>query len=102
MGVVRKGPNPGRETFQITAGTAGAPAYDPVPYTGATLWTLRPAKNLSNVWGYILIEVDGDKNVATITFMGTPVNDCSGAGELAFKCMDRTVCDKSGCKTALP
>ena len=102
MGVVRKGPNPGRETFQITAGTAGAPAYDPVPYTGATLWTLRPAKNIPKVWGYILIEVDSDKTVATITFMGTPIKDCSGASELTFEPMDKTVCDRSGCKDAPP
>jgi hypothetical protein len=97
MSVVRNGPTPGREVFQITAGTAGAPAYTAGQYAGSTLWKLQPAKHFDNVYGFILIEVDG--NNTTITFKGAAASDCSETGLLTFKPMDKIVCELSGCKT---
>lgn len=100
MSVVRNGPNPGREVFQITAGTAGAPFYTAGQYAGSALWKLHRDAHFENVYGYILVEVDGDK--ATITFKAAAGCNCSETGRLTFKAMDKIVCEPSGCRTLSP
>lgn len=69
MTVVENGSKPGPEMHQLVAGTAGAPFYDPGAYNGQnTIWKLNRVKNISNTYGYIVVEIDGNK--ATITFKG--------------------------------
>lgn len=54
---------------QVVAGTAGAPFYKGGQYTGKNEgWTLTRVKHIENTYGYILVEIDGNK--ATITFKG--------------------------------
>jgi hypothetical protein len=97
MSVVRTGPNLGREVFQITAGTAGAPFYTGGEHAGSALWTLRRDAHFESVYGYILVEVDGEK--ATITFKGNGPSYSDKTGQLAFAALDQMVCESSGCKT---
>jgi hypothetical protein len=100
MSVVRGGPNPGRELFQITAGTAGAPGYSRGPHTKSSLWDLRSVQCFDDAYGYMLIEIDEGK--ATVTFKGShKTSDCPDP-PLEFGSMDKFVCDRSGCKAALP
>lgn len=100
MSVVRSGPNPGREVFQITAGTAGAPGYKRSKYTESSLWKLQPVQGFDDAYGYILAEIDDGK--ATVTFKGShKTSDCPDA-PLEFVPMDRIVCDRSGCKNGPP
>ena len=68
MSVVRRTSPSGPEVFQITAGTAGAPFYTGAQYAGSVLWKQQRAAHFENVYGYMLVEVDGGK--ATITFKG--------------------------------
>ena len=69
MIITHDGDAPGTEMHQIVAGTAGAPFYKPGDYSGRnTTWTVKRAKNISDTYGYILVEVDG--NNATVTFKG--------------------------------
>ena len=98
MSVVRNSSPSGPKFFQITAGTAGAPFYSAGPYAGSGLWKLERVAHFDNVYGYILIEVDGDKS-ATITFKGAPPSLVDKTGPAAFAAMDQIVCDSSGCKT---
>jgi hypothetical protein len=98
MKVARNGPTPGRELFQITAGTAGAPAYDIKPYAGSALWKVERANKFDHVWGYVLIEVEKEK--ATISFKGTAVTNCDERCPLSFAKLDEIVCRPSGCETA--
>ncbi|HXI02560.1 MAG TPA: metallophosphoesterase [Candidatus Saccharimonadales bacterium] len=65
----------GRSIHQIVAGTAGAPEYDDRGYTQASPgWKTErvmhvPKENgKGDVYGYVLVEVDGPK--ATLTFKG--------------------------------
>jgi hypothetical protein len=97
MCVVRTGSKPGREVFQITAGTAGAPFYTAAQYAGSAVWKLQRAAHFENVYGYILITVDGDK--ATITFKGAPPTAFSQTATVTFAPMDQIVCDREGCRT---
>jgi hypothetical protein len=100
MSVTRSGPNPGRELFQITAGTAGAPGYPRGQYTKSSHWNLQPVQRFDDTYGYMLIEIDEGK--ATVTFKGShKTSDCPDA-PLEFGSMDKFVCDRSGCKTASP
>ena len=69
MLITHEGDAPGSEMHQIVAGTAGAPFYEPGEYAGKnTTWTVKRVKNVAHTYGYILVEVDGNK--ATITFKG--------------------------------
>ena len=99
MSVVRRTSPPGPEVFQITAGTAGAPFYTGAQYAGSALWKQERAAHLENVYGYMLIEIDGKK--ATITFKGHGPSCCDKTGESTFAAMDQMVCDSSSCKTVL-
>src|SRR5262249_3522797 len=99
MSVVRRTFPPGREVFQITAGTAGAPFYTGAQYAGSALWKQERAAHLENVYGYVLIEIDGEK--ATITFKGHGPSCCDKTGESTFAAMDQMVCDSSACKNVL-
>jgi len=99
MSVVRRTSPPGREVFQITAGTAGAPFYTGAQYAGSALWKQERAAHLENVYGYMLIEIDGEK--ATITFKGHGPSCCDKTGESTFAAMDQMVCDSLSCKTVL-
>ena len=97
MSVVRSASPPGPEVFQITAGTAGAPFYTSAQYAGSALWKLQRAAHFENVYGYVLIEVDGDR--ATITFKGRGPSCCEKTGQSVFAPMDQMVCEPAGCKT---
>jgi len=99
MSVVRRTSPPGREVFQITAGTAGAPFYTGAQYAGSALWKQGRAAHLENVYGYMLIEIDGEK--ASITFKGHGPSCCDKTGQSTFAPMDQMVCDSTGCKTVL-
>lgn len=69
MSVVREGANPGVEMHQFVAGTSGAPFYKPGEYAGKNDgWKLTRVKNIPNTYGYLVVEIDGDK--ATVTFKG--------------------------------
>jgi hypothetical protein len=69
MLVTKAGTLKGKEIHQMVAGTAGAPYYDPGPYTGVNSdWTLTRVKSIGKTYGYLLVEVDGDK--ITISFKG--------------------------------
>src|SRR6516162_2696407 len=91
MRVVRRTSPPGPEIFQITAGTAGAPFYTGAQYAGSDLWKLERAAHFENVYGYMLIEVDGNK--ATITFKGRGLSCRDKTGQVAFVPMDQMVCE---------
>lgn len=54
---------------QLVAGTAGAPFYGDAGYqqSGAG-WTTRRIAHVDNTYGYLLVQVDGNR--ATITFKG--------------------------------
>jgi hypothetical protein len=97
MSVVRRTSPPGPEMFQITAGTAGAPFHTGAEYAGSDLWKLQRAAHFENVYGYMLIEVDGDK--ATIAFKVRGLSCRDKTGQFAFVPMDQMVCKPSGCKT---
>jgi hypothetical protein len=97
MSVVRRTSPQGPEVFQITAGTAGAPFYTGTQYAGSALWKQQCAAHFENVYGYMLIEVDGEK--ATITFKGRGLSCHEKTDQLAFVPMDQMVCESSGCKT---
>ena len=69
MVVTRANGAPGPEMHQFTAGTAGAPFYEEGEYAGNnTGWNLKRMKHYDNTYGYMLVEIDGNK--ATITFKG--------------------------------
>jgi len=69
MLVTKAGTPKGKEIHQMVAGTAGAPYYDPGPYTGVNSdWTLTRVKSIGKTYGYLLVEVDGSK--ITISFKG--------------------------------
>jgi hypothetical protein len=69
MTVRRKGINPGPEMHQIVAGTAGAPFYDMGEYAGNNnAWLLTRTKHIDRTYGYVLVEIDGDR--ATVSFKG--------------------------------
>lgn len=54
---------------QYVAGTAGAPFYKSEPYSGNNSgWKLEEVKRFDNMYGYLLVEIDGNR--ATITFKG--------------------------------
>lgn len=86
----------GHETFQITAGTAGAPFYSGGQYASSAVWKEDRTAHFDNVYGYILIKVDEDK--AIITFKGAPPAAFSETGTVTFTPMDQIVCDGTGCK----
>jgi len=98
MSVVRMSSPGGPKFVQITAGTAGAPFYSAGPYAGSGLWKLERVAHFDNVYGYTLIEVDGDKS-ATVTFKGVPPSLMDKTGPTTFAAMDQIVCDASGCKS---
>ena len=95
MGIVRSSAPPGSKIFQITAGTAGAPFYPAGQYAGSAVWKEDRSAHFDNVYGYILIKVDGDK--AVITFKGALPSAFSEQGEVTFTPMDQIVCDSTGC-----
>ena len=97
MSVVRRTSPSGPEVFQITAGTAGAPFYTGAQYAGSVLWKQQRAAHFENVYGYMLVEVDGGK--ATITFKGHGPSCCGKTGQSAFAAMDQMVYESSGRKT---
>ena len=69
MVITQDSPNPGPELHQFVAGTAGAPYYDPGPYTGVNDgWKIKRVKAIGKTYGYLLVEVEDDK--VTITFKG--------------------------------
>lgn len=69
MAVTRKGSDPGPVIHQIVAGTAGAPFYKEGEYKGNnTEWNLKRVKHIDNTYGYVLVEIEGNK--ATISFKG--------------------------------
>ena len=69
MIVTRGKGDPGPEMHQFTAGTAGAPFYKGKTYSGNnSYWKLTPVKHIENTYGYILLEIEGNKT--TITFKG--------------------------------
>ncbi len=69
MTVTRDSAHPGPIMHQIVAGTAGAPFYTKGDYTGNnTGWKLHRVKHIDHTYGYVLVEINGNK--ATITFMG--------------------------------
>lgn len=69
MSVVRNGTDPGPEMHQFVAGTSGAPFYKEGAYTGNnTGWKLSRVKHLDRTYGYILVQIEGNR--ATITFKG--------------------------------
>ena len=97
MSVVRNSSPAGRDTFQVTAGTAGAPFYNAGEYAGSALWKLQRVQKFEKGYGYVLIEVENNR--ATITFKGVKAETCSETDQFAFKPIDQMVCDASGCKT---
>lgn len=67
MKVVRANGEPGPEMHQFTAGTAGAPFYKSGSYSATDQkWTRSRVQHIDGKFGYILVEVDGNK--AMITF----------------------------------
>lgn len=59
----------GPELHQFVAGTAGAPFYKMGEYKGKNAgWKLARSKNITDTYGYLLVEIDGKK--CTITFKG--------------------------------
>ncbi|HLK16633.1 MAG TPA: metallophosphoesterase [Fimbriimonadaceae bacterium] len=69
MAVVRDDVKRGPEIHQFVAGTAGAPFYPKGEYKGAnSVWKLTRMKNITNTYGYLLVDINGSK--ATITFKG--------------------------------
>lgn len=69
MLITREGADPGPELHQFVAGTAGAPYYEPGPYTGVnTGWKISRVKAIGRTYGYLLVEVEDNK--VTITFKG--------------------------------
>lgn len=69
MLVTKSGSEPGPVMHQIVAGTAGAPFYERGDYAGNnTYWTLERKAHFDKTYGYILVQIDGNK--ATITFKG--------------------------------
>jgi hypothetical protein len=83
--------------FQITAGTAGAPFYPPGQYAGSAVWKLDRAAHIDNVYGYVLIKVEGDQ--ATVTFKGAPASCFGTTGLVKFEPLDEIVCGSLGCKS---
>lgn len=69
MIVHRLGSDPGPEMHQMVAGTAGAPFYDQGDYAGNNAnWVLKRVKHIDRTYGYIVVEVDGNR--CTVTFKG--------------------------------
>ncbi len=69
MVVTRAGANPGPKMHQIVAGTAGAPFYKQGDYVGNNAgWSLRRVAHFDQTYGYVVVEIDGNK--ATVTFKG--------------------------------
>ena len=69
MVVTRKGSDPGPKMHQLVAGTAGAPFYPKGDYTGNnTYWNLDRVAHIGNTYGYLLVQIDGNK--CTVTFKG--------------------------------
>ena len=100
MGIARSSSKPGSppSILQITAGTAGAPFYPAGQYAGSAVWREDRAAHFDNVYGYILIKVDGNK--AVITFKGAAPSAFNGTDEVTFTPMDQIVCDGAGCHMA--
>jgi hypothetical protein len=69
MTVLNNTGKPGPVMHQIVAGTSGAPFYTEGPYDGANShWKLTRVKNITKTYGYVLVDINGNK--ATVTFKG--------------------------------
>jgi hypothetical protein len=69
MRIYRNAKDAGPEMHQFVAGTSGAPFYKAGPYAGNnTIWNVSRVKYIESTYGYLLVEIDGNK--ATITFKG--------------------------------
>ncbi len=69
MTVVNGAGKPGPVMHQLVAGTSGAPFYKAGQYEGENShWKLTRVKNITKTYGYILVDINGNK--ATITFKG--------------------------------
>lgn len=69
MLIKREGSNALPEIHQFVAGTAGAPFYTAENYSGKNGdWSLTRVKNITNTYGYLVVEINGKK--AELSFKG--------------------------------